>query len=291
MSRITLVFGLWLLISLGAARSDAQVDLSGEWSSRLHEDRMHRQDPPGPEIGDYTGLPINEAARRRADSWDASILSLPEHQARQPAATYTMRGVANMRITKVVDDDTQKLVAFKMFRSPGGTSATRVIWMDGRPHPSEYAPHLWQGFSTGTWEGDALVVETTHIKAGFLQRNGVPSSDHATLRERFFRHGDLLTLVSIVDDPVYLEEPFVRTSSWVIDLRQQLEPNVAEIVEEIAGRRQGYVPHYLPGRNEHLHDFADQMHIPFEATRGGKETTYPEYLLKLPQALAGTAAK
>ena len=289
--RITVASGLGLLLWLCAVRSEAQIDLSGEWSSRLHEDRMHRQDPPGPEIGDYTGLPINEAARRRADSWDASILSLPEHQAQQPAATYTMRGVANMRITKMIDDDTQKLVAFKMFRSPGGTSATRIIWMDGRPHPPADAPHTWQGFSTGTWEHDSLVVVTTHIKAGFIQRNGVPSSDRATVRERFFRHGDLLTLVSIVDDPIYLEEPLVRSSSWVIDLRQQLEPNVAEVVEEIAGRRQGYVPHYLPGRNDHLHDFAETMHIPFEATRGGRDTTYPEYVLKMQRRLSETASK
>src|SRR5262245_60319067 len=74
------------------SRARAQVDLSGEWASRLHEDRSYRQDPPGPDIGDYTGLPINEAARRYADHWDASILSLPEHQTRQPAAVYTMRG-------------------------------------------------------------------------------------------------------------------------------------------------------------------------------------------------------
>ena len=29
----------------------------------------------------------------------------------------------------------------------------REIWMDGRPHPPAYAPHTWQGFSTGQWEG------------------------------------------------------------------------------------------------------------------------------------------
>jgi hypothetical protein len=54
-----------------------QIDLSGEWATRLHEDLNHRNDAlgGGPEIGDYTGLPINDAARLKADSWDASILS------------------------------------------------------------------------------------------------------------------------------------------------------------------------------------------------------------------------
>src|SRR5580698_3617179 len=63
------------LISLPAW---AQLDPSGEWAPRFHEDQPERI--PGPEIGDYLGLPINDAARLRADAWDASLLTLPEHQ-------------------------------------------------------------------------------------------------------------------------------------------------------------------------------------------------------------------
>jgi len=37
----------------------------------------------------------------------------------------------------------------------------RVIWMDGRTHPPEYAVHIWQGFSTGKWEGNILTIFTT----------------------------------------------------------------------------------------------------------------------------------
>ncbi|HET9833889.1 MAG TPA: hypothetical protein VFP91_19335, partial [Vicinamibacterales bacterium] len=65
----------------------AQIDLSGEWSGRYHEDQEHRI--PGPELGDYLGLPINDAARLKADSWDASILSLREHQAKPHPSTYS----------------------------------------------------------------------------------------------------------------------------------------------------------------------------------------------------------
>ena len=45
----------------------AQVDFSGEWSPRFYEDEPERV--PGPELGDYLGLPINDAARERADTW------------------------------------------------------------------------------------------------------------------------------------------------------------------------------------------------------------------------------
>ena len=50
---------------LSAAPAAAQRDLSGEWSARYHEDQEHRI--PGPALGDYTGLPINDAARLKAD--------------------------------------------------------------------------------------------------------------------------------------------------------------------------------------------------------------------------------
>src|SRR5881296_1620244 len=92
---------------IAGPRASAQVtanqglDLSGEWAPRFHEDQPERI--PGPEIGDYLGLPINDAARLRADSWDASLLTLPEHQCKPHPADYSPRGPANLRITKEVD--------------------------------------------------------------------------------------------------------------------------------------------------------------------------------------------
>jgi hypothetical protein len=67
-----------LLSALIAAPAFAQVDLVGEWGQRQHEDQPERG--PGPELGDYLGLPINDAARAKADAWDASLLTLPEWQ-------------------------------------------------------------------------------------------------------------------------------------------------------------------------------------------------------------------
>jgi hypothetical protein len=259
----------------------AQIDLTGEWAVRLHEDQLHRNDglPGGLAVGDYTGLPINDAARRKADSWDASILSARERQTIPGPSVYGR--AASVRISKIVDDDTQQIVAFRIYRSPGNNGTFRMIWMDGRPHPPEYAAHTWQGFSTGTWQGSMLTVETTHVKMGWIQRNGLASSDRATMTEHFVRHGDFLTVISVVTDPVYLEEPLVRSTNYVLDLAQQLEPIHGEIVDEIAGRPDGYVPHHLPGSNDQLKEFAERLGLPFEATRGGRDSTYPEYQLTL----------
>ena len=67
-----------------------QVDFSGEWAPRFYEDQMERV--PGPELGDYLGLPINAAGRMRADTWNASMMTLPEWQCRPHSADYIWRG-------------------------------------------------------------------------------------------------------------------------------------------------------------------------------------------------------
>jgi len=64
-----------------------------------------------------------------------------------------------------------------------------------------------------------------------------------------------------------------------------------EIVDEIAGRPDEYVQHFLPGTNDQLHEFAERVGLPFEATCGGRETTYPEYQAMLKQLIAGSEKK
>lgn len=261
---------------LPGAPAFAQVDPTGEWAPRFHEDQPERI--PGPDIGDYLGLPINDAARLRGESWDASLLTLPEHQCKPHPADYSPRGPANLRIWKEVDRESQQTIAYHTHIS--WQAPERTIWMDGRAHPPEYAAHTWQGFSTGKWEGDMLTVTTTHLKTGWIRRNGIPRSDRATLTEHWIRHGDNLTLVSIINDPAYLSEPFIRTTNWVLDPRQNIAPYPCEAVVEV-DRPKGTVPHHLPGANTFLTEFAAKHNLPEIAVRGGAETMYPEFKQKL----------
>lgn len=276
---------LLMLATVVAAPLLAQRDLTGEWAPRFHEDQPERI--PGPEIGDYLGLPINDAARLRGDSWDASLLTLPEHQCKPHPADYGPRGPANLRFWKDIDRDTQQVTAYHTHIS--WQAPERTIYMDGRAHPPEYAPHTWQGFSTGKWEGDMLTVTTTHLKNGWIRRNGIPRSEKAVLTEHWIRHDNTLTLVSIVNDPVYLTEPFIRTTDWQLDPDQIIAPYPCESVVEI-DRPLGAVPHHLPGANTFLKEFPQKHGIPEQATRGGAETMYPEYKLKL-SGMASTAKK
>ena len=130
--------------------------------------------------------------------------------------------------------------------------ADRTIWLDGRPHPSKYAEHKWQGFSTGEWVAGALKVTTTHIKYSFVHRNGIPLSPYAVMTEYYWRHGDLLTLAIIVEDPIYLTEPLVRTSTFKLDPTLTIPAALPfEIAEELPSLQKGQVPGVSAGDEAH----------------------------------------
>ncbi len=268
-----------LAIVLSSVPASAQVILAGNWIPyRTHEDEQDRG--PGPDLGDYLGIPINNAGRLFAESWDASRLTLREHQCRVHVAPYIFRGPLNLRIWEEKDPETQQVVAIKNYIST--YEQTRTIWMDGRPHPSAYAPHTFMGFSTGRWEGNTLVVTTTHLKQGWLRRNGVPESDLTTMVEYFVRHDKVLTQLAIISDPVYLAEPMVRSTDFSLateDNATWLWP--CEYVDEITGRPKDEVPHYLPGENPFLAEFVERTGVPAAAVSGGPETIYPEYRKRL----------
>src|SRR5471030_1841647 len=102
--------GLALAATLAiAAPAFAQVSLVGEWSPRYHEDQLDRI--PGPEPGDYTGLPITDGARLAADSWNASRLTLREHQCKLHNGPYIYHGPMQVRIWEEKDPRTQQLTA------------------------------------------------------------------------------------------------------------------------------------------------------------------------------------
>jgi hypothetical protein len=265
-----------LLLTLLALPAPAQINIMGYWNPIYHEDNEERI--PGPEIGDYAGLPVNDAARLRAQSWEASLLTLPEHQCKPHPSTYGFRGVGTLRIWEERDPVSQALVAIHTHIQ--WQEQHRVIWMDGRAHPPDYAPHTWQGFSTGRFERGVLVVETTHLKAGWMRRNGLPLSDQATMVDRFHRYGDLLSHVMMIEDPVYLTEPLVKTNMFQLTPTGSMTPYPCEVVGE-ADREPGYVPHYLPGQNPYVGEFAERHNLPFEATLGGAETALPEYQERL----------
>jgi glyoxylase-like metal-dependent hydrolase (beta-lactamase superfamily II) len=260
-----------LVLAALAAPASAQVSFVGDWSGRYHEDQPDRV--PGEEPGDFSGIPLNDAARRFGDAWDVARHSVLEHQCAPYTLPYMFFGPNQFRIWEERQPDTQELTAIQMFL--GTYQQRRTIWMDGRAHPPDYAPHTYMGFSTGEWNGDVLTITTTHLKAGYYRRTGVPQSDLSTVVEHWMRHGNLLSQVTIASDPVYLTEPYIRSQEFVMMDRNNTNwlYNCEYAMEIPTDKNE--VPHFLPGKNPFIGEFAARHAMPEAGVRGGAETLLP----------------
>lgn len=272
---LMLAIGALLLAAVSFAQNTGYdpIDLSGTWAA-------HNDEDPGDKafLGDYTGMPINDEARARADTWSASTQSMPEHQCIMYSAFYMVLQPQGLRTSAEIGPISGRVLAWHFSgvidREP------RTIWMDGRPHPSKYDRHTTIGFSTGVWQGDTLVVHTTHLTANLVGHTGVPSSDEATIDEYINRRGNILSITMFLNDPIYFEQPYVRTKLWVLDPLVHRLPEPCEPVLEVP-QAKGFVAHFLPGANPSLKDASEAFGIPWEAVRGGARTTYPEYQQRL----------
>jgi hypothetical protein len=268
----------------------AQVDLTGIWAPPRPYDEDDPERGPGPSLVEFIGLPINDYARQWGLAYRSGRLSLPEHQCQVHVVEYIHRGPLQMRMWEERDSITHQLVA--IHEAISTYEQSRTIWMDGREHPSEFAPHTWMGFSTGVWDGNMLTVTTTHIKQGWIRRENIPASDEVTLIEHYVKHGNLMTHITVIEDPVYLAEPLIKSEEFAYNP----DPNTfnpfwpCEYIEE-GERPRGEVPSYLPGENPWMAEYAATHDLPQEATLGGAETIYPEYrtrLKQLPKAVLPT---
>ena len=273
---VAAVAGLLVLVS---APVSAQIDLTGSWASRMYEDWPERG--PGRDTVDYSGLPLTDEGRAKALKWQQAVYNMIERQCLLLSPYVTAFEPQGLRIWSELDAN-GRVTAWKV----GGTIEHAIIsiWMDGRPRPSPNAPYFFDGFSTGRWEGDTLVVTTTHLKAGHMRRgNGSPSSDRATVTAYFARHDDLLTVTTIQEDPIYLSEPWVVSRTWQLDTRANLQYASPCFAKTELPRLEdtGVVPHYLPGENTEADFMTKTYDMPTEAVLGYAETLWPEYRKKI----------
>jgi hypothetical protein len=271
------IAALMTVVMLSAVPAVAQVDLTGTWQRIGGNDNGASNEPV-----DLLGMPLSADGRAKALSYDIASLSATERQCQMYPPMYAIVGPFPLQISTVPDPITQKLLAWKI--AGWGDRDETVIWMDGRPQPSKYAPHSHGGFTTGAWEGDTVTAVTTHFKLGDIKRHRGFSSDRATMTYRFTRHEDLLTVTGILEDPVYLAEPYVLTQIFRLTTNPNSFPLTAcEPIEELPRLHENpaLVPHYLPGKHPALNEMTERYNIPLEAVLGGPETMYPEYRKRL----------
>jgi hypothetical protein len=197
-------------------KASAPIDVTGYWVSIVTEDWRYRMVTPA--AGDYQGVPMTMAAVKIADAWDPAKDEAAGAQCKSYGAPAILREPEHLHITWQ-DDSTLRM-------DVDAGKQTRVFHFgDGKD--AEGGASL-QGDSVAQWEiqragprpvGGSLKVTTTHLKAGYLRKNGVPYSENANLVEYYDlvkeRNGDQLMVVTIVvTDPMYLREPFIISSHF-----------------------------------------------------------------------------
>jgi hypothetical protein len=253
--------------------AEAQAEITGSWAARNHEVLAGDGLPV-----DFTGIPLNEEGRIRALTYSESQLSMIERQCQGWPAFYMVQGPFGLKIWSDSDPIKGNVISYTI--GAWEDRAPLTIWMDGRPHPSQYAEHTRGGFTTGKWEGNTLVAYTTHMKAGFLRKTGAPSSDEATLTTRFYRHGDILTVLAVIEDPIYLAEPWILSRSFQLSATP-LSPTGPPCVTAYEASVGETAPHYDPDKNPFVDEMTKRYGVPREAATGNPETLYPEYRKKI----------
>ena len=255
------------------------MELSGVYSTRMHEDYIERG--PGEFMGNFSGMPLSDEGRAKALLYTSNLPSTYERQCLAQSTGVFQYRPGGLEIWSELADN-GSVLAWVI----GGDNlrGDMRIWMDGRPHPSVNAQHTEGGFATGTWEGDTLTVKTTHVKTAWIRRGvGIPGSDDSTFTLHITRHGDMLTVTTIQEDPHYLTEPHVVSRVWQWNPRatgtNREQCNTANEIPSIEDT--GIVPHQIPGKNPEEDYMVRTFNLPKEAAMGYAETLYPEYRKKI----------
>jgi hypothetical protein len=200
-----------------SARLRAPVDLTGYWISVVTEDWRWRMVTPAK--GDYASVPLSAEGRRVADTWDPTKDEAAGEQCRAYGAPGLMRVPGRLHIRWADDDSLQ-------IESEAGTQTRQLRF--GRATAG--VEPSWQGSSRATWElagglrgapvrGGSLRIVTANLKPGYLRKNGVPYSARTVLTEHFTRvegprDQSWLIVTTIVEDPLYLAQPFITSTHF-----------------------------------------------------------------------------
>lgn len=215
---------LWvtLLVSPALSMAAAPPDLSGFWSP------VSRVIPPDPELArhvskdavvmadtgpaefglmEFGGLKPRPEFLARAQTWNPRTDMTVANACRIPSIVYALQGPFPIEIYQGTDLMVMRLEYMDI---------ARVFVFGDQPGWPADAPHTKAGYSRAHWEGDQLVVVTTHLKAATITNNGLDHSEAMRVTERYRLTDGGRTLVASqeYEDPVALENRGVRYISW-----------------------------------------------------------------------------
>lgn len=209
------------LVASPAAAQDTPPDFSGFWGpvfdiggpdadmmAKLPDNTVLVEDTGIVEFprGEYGGLEPTAAALERAEDWSPEDEMTISRVCLPPSIVYALQGPFPFEIHLTED---LIVIRYEYF------DQVRLVFMDGR-EADETMPHSKMGFSTGRWEGDELVIETTHIAESTITNNGLDHSDDIRMVERYRIDEGTGRLVATqwFSDPEMLENNGVRWIEW-----------------------------------------------------------------------------
>jgi hypothetical protein len=276
-----LATGIYVGLILGVATPAlAQINIEGTYNSEDAVD--YRSMLPGPRQADFTGIPLNAEGRAGGEAYSQDTVSVVGHQCESWGPQYLVEAGFNIRIYPIFDEvgtvQNWTISAWNDYNP-------LVIWMDGRKAPDPNGVRRAGGFTVGHWQGDTLQTMTTQVKDGVLTRNGVPASDRESMLLWITPHDDQLTITGIIQDPVYLTEPWVQAREFVAthnppDAGLHYQYPCMQ-VDEVPELGRGVVPFFLPGKNPSTNDMTKRFHVPLDAAEGNPAAMYPEYRNKI----------
>lgn len=216
----------FLLLTSGAhaQRAAAPFDFTGQWVALVTNEWQWRMLTPPK--GVYDLIPLTPEARTIADSWDPARDEAAGEQCRAYGAPAVMQVPARFRVSWA-DDNTLRM------ETDAGQQVR--LFRFGRP-PAPVGERTWQGHSVAQWQParnqgreanvsprpartGTLKVVTSHLRPGYLRRNGVPYSEQTTVTEYFTPFfsapgGDYFNVTVVVEDPRYLNDVYVRSMQF-----------------------------------------------------------------------------
>ncbi|MEO8315426.1 MAG: hypothetical protein ABI645_11585 [Pseudomonadota bacterium] len=206
-----------------------------ELTAKLPADGVAMRDLGAPSRtgGNFGDLDVKPAARAAAMKWNPMDEETASSVCKPPSIIYGMPGPFPFEIH--VSD---KLIVFRLEYY----DQVRIVFMDGRPHPGPDYPHTTVGHSIGHWEGDTLVIDTTHLASSTMMGNGLKHSDEVHLVERYrlTPDGKHLHWTQTIEDPQVLNNHGVRYS--VMDRQEgyiypyECDPAYGQSIEQRTGQ-------------------------------------------------------
>jgi hypothetical protein len=221
-------------------KAAAPIDLAGYWVSLITEDWRTRM-LTAPK-GDYYSIPLNAEGRKVADTWDFAKDNSSGKQCMSYGAPGIMRVPERLHITwendAVLKIETDAGKQTRLFSFSTARPANTAPTMQGISLAQWQSPQLTRTYTsklsaqdpntpgfpgigntrTATPDtrklGGSLKVVTTNLRPGYLRNNGVPYSANTVLTEYCDVHAEYLVITQIVDDPQYLDVPWVTSNHF-----------------------------------------------------------------------------